>query len=155
MSAIAQHLESVGHSVTFNTSENFRDQFESTGIRFVAMTGKANIDYRRSPDPQVRRALSGDDLKLHVLKSGFADTIPDQHRGIQQILRETPIDLVLIDTMLFGAYPMLLGPKHKRPPVIGCGVNPVMLSSRDCGLISPPDDSVEGRRRILEEHQRL
>jgi MGT family glycosyltransferase len=155
MSAIARHLESVGHSVTFNTSENFRDQFESTGIRFVAMTGKANLDYRRRPDPPDRRVLSADDLKMHVLKTACVDTLPDQHQGIQQILQETPIDVVLIDTTLFGAFPMLLGPKHKRPPVIGCGVNPVMLSSRDCGLISPPDDSAEGKRRILEEHQRV
>jgi MGT family glycosyltransferase len=155
MSAIARHLQSVGHSVTFHTSENFRDQFESTGIRFVAMTGKANLDYRRLPDPPDRRTASADDLKMYVLKNIFADTISDQHRGIQQILEETPIDVVLIDTMLFGAFPMLLGPKHKRPPVIGCGVNPVMLSSRDCGLISPPDDSAGGKLRILEEHQRV
>ena len=43
------------------------------------------------------------------VENWFAETIPDQHRGIQQILRETPTDLVLIDTMFFGSFPMLLG----------------------------------------------
>ena len=46
MLAIAQHLTSVGHNVTFNTSEYFRNKVESAGVRFVAMTGKANYDYR-------------------------------------------------------------------------------------------------------------
>jgi hypothetical protein len=44
--AVAQHLKSVGHNVTFNTSVNFRGKVASIGIRFVAMTGKANFDYR-------------------------------------------------------------------------------------------------------------
>jgi len=50
MLAAAQHLKSVGHNVTFHTSENFRGKAESTGIRFVALTGKANYDYRRPSD---------------------------------------------------------------------------------------------------------
>jgi UDP:flavonoid glycosyltransferase YjiC (YdhE family) len=66
---------------------------------------------------------------------------------------ETPVDLILVDTMFFGVFPMLMGPKHNRPPVIGCGVNPILLSSRDCGLCLPPADTTEGRRRILEENQ--
>ena len=57
MLAAAQHLQSVGHHVTFNTSENFRGEVESTGIRFAAMTGKANYDYRHSYDSQERKDL--------------------------------------------------------------------------------------------------
>jgi MGT family glycosyltransferase len=155
MLAAAQHLESVGHTVTFNTSENFRGKVESTGIRFVPMTGKANYDYRRPHDFEERKNVSDADQKIHLLRTWFAETIPDQHRGIQQILGETPADLVLVDTVFFGSFPMLLGPREKRPPVIGCGVNPVMLSSRDCGIISPPANTPEGRQQILEEHQRI
>jgi MGT family glycosyltransferase len=154
MLAIAQHLTSVGHNVTFNTSEYFRNQVESAGIRFVAMTGKANYDYR-DIELHENKSLSGEDPKLHMLRSRFADTIPDQHECIQRILRDTPADLVLVDTMLLGSFPMLLGPRQKRPPVIGCGVNPLLLSSRDCGFILPPANTPEGRQQILEENQRL
>jgi MGT family glycosyltransferase len=155
MLAAAQHLQSVGHHVTFNTSENFRAKVESTGIRFVAMTGKANYDYRHMYDSQEREDLSDADFKVNLLRTRFAEAIPDQHQVIQQILRETPTDLVLVDTMLLGSFPMLLGPRQKRPPVIGCGVNPVLLSSCDCGYRLPPANTPEGRREILEENQRI
>ena len=155
MLTAAQHLKSVGHTITFNTSEHFRNHVESAGVRFVAMTGKANYDYRRSNELQEGRNLSIEDQKLLVLRTWFAETIPDQHRGIQQILRETPTDLVLIDTMFFGSFPMLLGPREKRPHVIGCGVNPLILSSHDCGLVLPPDNTRAGQRQISEENQRI
>jgi MGT family glycosyltransferase len=155
MLAAAQHLKSAGHSVTFNTSENFRGKVESTGIRFVAMTGKANFDYRHTYDLQERRDLSDADQKVNLLRTRFAETIPDQHQCIQQILRDTPTDLVLVDTMFFGSFPMLLGPRQKRPPVIGCGVNPMMLSSRDCGILLPPANTPEGRKQVLQDKQRI
>jgi UDP:flavonoid glycosyltransferase YjiC (YdhE family) len=109
MLAAAQHLKSVGHNVTFNTSENFRGKVEATGIRFVAMRGKANYDYREPLDLQEGSDLSDADEKVNLLRTRFAGTIPDQHEVIQQILRETPTDLVLVDTMLLGSFPMLLG----------------------------------------------
>jgi MGT family glycosyltransferase len=155
MLAAAQHLKSVGHSVTFNTSENFRGKVESTGIRFVALTGKANYDYRYTNDLPGYKNLSDADQKILLLETLFAEAIPDQHQGIQQILRDMPTDLVLVDTFFLGSFPMLMGPKQKRPPVIGCGVNPMILSSRDCGLLLPPADTSDGRQQILEENRRI
>jgi MGT family glycosyltransferase len=155
MLAIAQHLKSVGHNVTFHTAENFRNHVESAGVRFVAMTGKANYDYRRSKELHENNSLSGQDEKAHLLRTWFAETIPDQHQSIQRILRETPADLVLVDTMFLGCFPMLLGPRQKRPPVIGCGVNPLLLSSRDCAVALPPANTPEGRQQILVENQRF
>ena len=155
MLAAAQHLKAVGHHVTFNSSSNFRDKVESAGIRFVPMTGKANYDYRRSSDSPDCKNSSDAEQKVHLLRTAFADTIPDQHQGIQQILQETPTDLVLVDTMLLGSFPMLLGPRRKRPPVIGCGVNPMMLSSQDCGIFASPATTPEGRQQILQENQTI
>jgi MGT family glycosyltransferase len=155
MLAAAQHLKSVGHHVTFNTSENFHGKVESNGVRFLAMTGKANYDYRHVNQPEGYKNLSDADQKILLLRTRFAEVIPDQHEGIQKILRETPTDLVLVDTMLMGSFPMLLGPRDKRPPVIGCGVNPVILSSRDCGILLPPTSTLEGRLQIAGEIQRI
>jgi hypothetical protein len=47
---------------------------ESAGVRFVAMTGKANYDYR-DIELHENKSLSGEDPKLHMLRSRFADTI--------------------------------------------------------------------------------
>jgi MGT family glycosyltransferase len=155
MLAVAQHLKSVGHDVTFHTSENFRGKMESSGVRFVTMTGKANYDYRRFNELEGYKNLSDEDQKILLLKTWFAETIPDQHESIQKILRETPTDLILVDTMLMGSFPMLLGPRHKRPPIICCGVNPMILSSRDCGILLPPANTLEGQQQIAEENQRI
>jgi MGT family glycosyltransferase len=155
MLAAAQHLKRIGHNVTFNTSENFRGKVESSGVQFVAMTGKANYDYRDVNALEGYKNLSDADQKILLLKTWFAETIPDQHEGLQQILRETPTDLILVDTMFTGSFPMLLGPRDKRPPVLGCGVNPVILSSRDCGILLPPANTLEDREQIAKEIQRI
>ena len=109
MLAAAQHLQSIGHNVTFHTAETFGSKVPSVGVRFVAMRGKANYDYRRVNNLKGYKDLVGADQKICLLKAWFAETIPHQHESIQQILRETPTDLVLVDTMLTGAFPMLLG----------------------------------------------
>ena len=155
MLAVAQHLKSAGHKITFHTAENFRRRVESAGIHFAAMIGKANYDYRGSSDSREDQNLSGEDPGVHMMKTKFIAVISDQHQGIQQILAETPADLVLVDTFLLGSFPMLLGPRHKRPPVLGCGVNPLLLTNRDRGFYSPGGGTSEGRRQVAEEIQKF
>jgi MGT family glycosyltransferase len=153
MLSVAVHLKKIGHHVTFTTSEHFRGRVESTGISFVPLTGKANYDYRSFNGSKEHENLA--DQKLHLLETCFVDTIPDQHEVIQQIDEDTPIDLIVVDTAFFGIYPMLLRPKIQRPPVICCGVNPMFLSSRDCGYCLPPSNTEEGQKQIAEERDRI
>ncbi len=153
MLAVAVHLKSIGHHVTFNTSEHFRGKVESAGIPFAPMAGKANYDYRSFSSSQEHSNLA--DQKLHQLQTFFADTISDQHEVIQRIHSNTPLDLIVVDTAFFGIYPMLLGPKSERPPVIVCGVNPMFLSSQDCGYTLPPADTQEGQEEIKRERQKI
>ena len=153
MLSVAVHLKKIGHDVTFTTSEHFSGRIESAGISFVPFTGKANYDYRSFNGSTEHENLA--DQKLHLLETCFADTIPDQHEVIQQIDKETPIDLIVVDTVFFGIYPMLLGPKSRRPPVICCGVNPMFLGSRDCGYCLPPANTEEGQREIAKERNRI
>jgi hypothetical protein len=57
---------------------------------------------------------------------------------------------------IFGAYfPLLLGPKDARPPVLSFGVLPLMLSSRDVSPFSGPDTSPDGLLRNQQESQEL
>src|ERR1700744_2390079 len=44
--AVGEYLAKRGHTITFHTAEPFRKQAEGAGLRFVATTGKADIDYR-------------------------------------------------------------------------------------------------------------
>lgn len=153
MLRVAEHLKKIGHHVTFNTSEHFRSRVEPTGVSFTPFIGKANYDYRTYNNIPEQGSVA--EHKAHLGKTFFADTIPDQHEGIQRILAREPIDLIVVDTAFFGIYPMLLGPKAERPKVIGCGVNPMFLCSEDCGYCLPPADTEEGRRAIEEERKKI
>src|SRR5260370_42420496 len=46
MLSVGLHFAGLGHTVTFHTGEVFRAQVETTGLHFIGMTGRANIDYR-------------------------------------------------------------------------------------------------------------
>jgi MGT family glycosyltransferase len=151
MLAVGLHLASLGHTVTFHTGDVFRSQVETAGLRFAEMTGKANIDYRDPGDSAEREKLTERDRIVHHIKYWFIDPLPDQHRRLQKILEETPVDLIMTSSMYLGCFPMLLGPRERRPPVIGCGVTPLILRSIDCGLTSH-DATTEGRKRNQEEH---
>jgi MGT family glycosyltransferase len=151
MLSVGLHLAGLGHTVTFHTGELFRRQVEAAGLRFTAMTGRANIDYRNPANSVEKEKLSERDRILNHLNFWFIDPLPDQHRRLQQILEEIRVDLILTSSMYLGCFPMLLGPRENRPPVIGCGVTPLILRSIDCGLTSH-DASPEGRKRNQEEH---
>jgi MGT family glycosyltransferase len=151
MLSVGLHLAGIGHTVTFHTGETFRPEVETAGLRFAGMTGRANIDYRNSGDSAEKERLTERDRILHNLKYWFIDPLPDQHRRLQEILEETPVDLIMTSSMYLGCFPMLLGPRENRPPVIGCGVTPLILRSIDCGLTSH-DPTPQGRKRNQEEH---
>ncbi|MEI9982193.1 MAG: hypothetical protein WDN69_02655 [Aliidongia sp.] len=40
----------------------------------------------------------------------FVDAIPDQHKGVRQLLESFPADVIVADDTFFGVLPMLLGP---------------------------------------------
>ena len=151
MLSVGLHLAGLGHTVTFHTGEVFRSQVETTRLRFAGMTGRANVDYKDPRNSAERGKLTERDRILHNLKHWFIEPLPDQHRRLQQILEETPVDLIMTSSMYLGCFPMLLGPRENRPPVIGCGVTPLILRSIDCGLTTH-DATPEGRKRNQEEH---
>jgi hypothetical protein len=53
----------------------------------------------------------------------LVDTIPAQHKGLEQVLREFAPDVIIGDDMFFGVLPKLLGPHSKRPPIVLCGTS--------------------------------
>jgi MGT family glycosyltransferase len=152
MLAVAQHLSSAGHNVTILTADVFRDKVIAAGLDFESFTGIANYDYRHLeeffPD---KMNLRGMDLIIYYFKHTFGDTIPDQDRCIRQIMAKRPVDLILVDVPYLGAFPLLLGSKNDRPPIVGCGVGPLLMTSADVGWrFSQPDTTPEGLLRNKE-----
>ena len=145
MLAVTQHLKSAGHDVTILTGDVFKDKVIDAGLDFVSLTGIANHDYRRPEDffPD-HRNLRGMDLMIHYFKHVFGDTIPDQYGCIREIMARKSVDLILVDLPYLGTFPLLLGPKNNRPPIVGCGVVPMVMTSTDFAPFSQPDTTPEG-----------
>jgi hypothetical protein len=136
MLAVGVYLAKLGHTITFHTAELFRQKVEKAGLRFVGTTGKADIDYRHPINLEGQENMMLLEQANSALKQTIAEALPDLDHDLWQILQESPVDLILTSSMYFGAFPLLLRPGESRPPVIGCGVNPLMLSSVDCGPLS-------------------
>jgi MGT family glycosyltransferase len=73
-----------------------------------------------------------------AVRAFFSEPLVDQHYGLDQILRTRSIDLILVDSFFFGILPLLLGPRSNRPPIVCCGVNPMLLTGIDAGPTAPP-----------------
>ena len=142
MLTVASHLRDCGYRVVFNTSEVFRNHVESAHIRFVPLEGFANFDYRRLDDafPERKNFAPGPDQLAHDFKYGFGRPIPDQYRGIRKIMNELDVDLIMTDVGFIGTFPLLLGSRNARPPIVSCGVLPMFLGSAkgaDAGMLEP------------------
>ena len=87
MLLIAEDLAKRGHDVTFHSGEVFRQKAKAAGLSFVPLQGIANFDYRQMDEvfPE-RRTLSGIQQVDYDMKHFFGDMIPDQYRGMQEII---------------------------------------------------------------------
>jgi MGT family glycosyltransferase len=157
MLTVAKHLSAVGHSIIFLSGELFREQAVSAGFRFVPLEGKANFNYKTIDEDIPERTATEpgpDRINADCTYLGV-EPIPDQHRAIQQIMAKENVDLILVDDFFWGVVPMLLGPKTGRPPIVACGVVPMLLTSYDTSPFSGPDNSPEGLLRNLQETQQF
>jgi MGT family glycosyltransferase len=156
MLLIAQDLAERGHEVTFNSGEGFREKAEAAGLSFVPLQGIANFDYRQMDEifPE-RRTFPGIQQVDYDMKHCFGDMIPDQYRGMQEIIDQQNIDLVLVDLLFLGSFPLLLKPKESRPPVISCGIIVYWLRTPETSPFTGPDSTPEGLIRNAEHNRQL
>ena len=140
MLSVARHLSSIGHSIIFLSGTLFRDQAVALGFRFVPLSGKANFNYLRMDEefPERAAAKPGPEAINAECRYTGIDPIPEQYRTIRQILTESPVDLVVTEVYFLGVFPLLLGPRDARPPILTFGVLPLILSSRDVSPFSGP-----------------
>jgi MGT family glycosyltransferase len=158
--AASRHLINRGHDVVVHTGSLFREGAEATGAWFVPFRPEIDIDYRQLDEhfPERRKIAPGPAQLCFGLKHVFADAIPHQSAGIRDILREFPADAIIIDTMFCGAFPLLLGPREKRVPIVSLGITALALSSADTaffGTALPPSSTPEGRARNVAMNRHL
>jgi MGT family glycosyltransferase len=161
--AIGRILMAEGHEVVGLSGSALRGRIEGIGAEFRPFPAGADIDLRDiiSVVPELKNMQPGPEWRRVALERVFVDTIPGQHEGLQQVLRDFPADVVIGDDMLFGVLPMLLGPRAKRPPVVLCGTS-FLHGRRDDGAPNffglPPattDAQHEEYAAIARENDRI
>jgi MGT family glycosyltransferase len=160
--AIGHSLIEEHHEIVFLSGSVLRERIEAIGAKFLAFPAGADLDLRdfAAVFPELKTIAPGPQWLRVAMERLFVDTIPAQHAGIQQALREFPADVVIGDDMPFGVLPMLLAPRSKRPPVVLCGTS-ILHWRRDDGapnfLGLPPATSKAQRDEyagIAREYER-
>ena len=150
MLSIGRLLIEEGHEVVVQTASVVRDRVESIGATFRAFPPEIDYDLRdldaRFPE---RKTMPPPERLTFDLKQ-VIDQIPAGHAGLQQVLQEFSADVVLADISFFGMYPMLLGPRSKRPAVIACGIS-FLMWHRDDG--APPILGLPPAQNAAEREQ--
>jgi MGT family glycosyltransferase len=132
--AVGRSLIEERHEVAFLTGSVLRPRIEAIGATFFAFPAGADLDLRELDllVPELKNIAPGPEWLGVALQRLFVDTMPAQHAGIQQALRDFAADAIVGDDMMFGVLPMLLGPRSKRLPVVLCGTS-ILHCRRDDG----------------------
>jgi MGT family glycosyltransferase len=123
--AIGRMLIAEGNEVVGLSGSAFRGHIESIGAEFRAFPAGADFDLRdfAAVVPELNSIPPGPEWLRVAMERLFVDTIPAQHEGLRQVLRDFPADVIVGDDMIFGVLPMLLGPRTTRPPIVLCGTS--------------------------------
>jgi MGT family glycosyltransferase len=153
--AIVRMLRAEGHEITFLTGSAFRDRIENSGVKFVSLQGNADIDGRSllSVAPELKDIPPGLEWFRVAIERFFLDRLPEQHQGLLQAVQERQADVIVGDDMFFGALPMLLGSRSKRPPIVLCGTSFLHWAREDGApnfLGLPPATTEEQRHQYAD-----
>src|ERR1700704_31648 len=123
--AIGRILIAEGHEVVGLTGTALRDRIEGIGAEFRSFPAGADLDLRDilSVAPELKDIPPGPEWLRVAFEHVFVDPVPAQHKGLQQVLRDFPADVIIGDDMIFGVLPMLLGSRAKRPAIVLCGTS--------------------------------
>jgi UDP:flavonoid glycosyltransferase YjiC (YdhE family) len=120
--AIATFLIEEGHQIAFLSGTAYRDRIEKSGATFHALPGTADPGADiHAVAPELQHIEPGLEWLQGAIEKVFVDRIPDQHKGLLEVLERFPAEAIIADDMFFGMLPMLLGPRARRPPVLACG----------------------------------
>ncbi|MEU7768255.1 nucleotide disphospho-sugar-binding domain-containing protein [Nocardia sp. NPDC049190] len=130
MLAIAGDLRRRGHHVRLLTGAAFGETAAAQGIPSSALAIGATVARVERPRGRTPSLLRRWRTGRAELRSSFLDPIVAQFRAVTAELEHTDFDALFVDVMFTGAIPLLLAGRA-RPPVLACGVVPLMLTSVD------------------------
>ncbi len=131
MLPIAKELVRLGHNVQFLTGRAFQAKVASSGAAWLPLPNSVDFD-ETDLDAQFpsRSSVKGARRAQYDLEHIFIRPIAEQSAAIDSIIEEKSVDIVVVETMFFGAIPLVLRPTAIRPRVVALGSNPLSLPGR-------------------------
>ena len=151
-------LQALGHDVCVLTGAEFTDAAHTAGLRVATLPGSVHIDPPAAVPAPLRTlptAVRRFWLGRAELASVFAEPLAAEAHSLRALLGEGPVDAIVADVAFTGVLPFLLQ-DSPRPPIVVCGVGPLMISSRDTppfGVAWQPEPGLDYRRMTTAAHQ--
>ncbi len=131
--AVARHFVERGDRVRFITGSRFADAVAAAGAEHLPLPPEADFDDRQDWDQTFpeRARLKGPKAIAFDIVNVFVGPGRGQYDAIMAAHDDEPADVLLTDPALVGGNLVLGHPRGRRPPVVVCGVLPLMITSRD------------------------
>ena len=131
--AVARHLSARGDRVRFLTGSRFAEAVAATGAQHVALPPDADFDDQQDLGQRFpeRIGLTGAKSIAFDLEHVFVRPGRAQHDAIMAMHQAEPAGALLTDPAFAGGAFLLGHPLGRRPPIVVCGVIPLMIASRD------------------------
>lgn len=131
--AVARHFAGRGDRVRFLTGARFADAVVATGAKHLPLPADIDFDDRQDWNETFpeRAALRGVKAIAHDIDRIFVRPGPAQHDAVMAAHAAEQADVLLADPSFTGGAFLLGHPLGKRPPIVMCGICPLMISSRD------------------------
>jgi MGT family glycosyltransferase len=131
--SVARHLAERGHRVRFLTGTRFAEAVVATGAQPLGLPAEADFNDQQDwgevfPE---RAALKGAKAIAFDLEHVFVQPGRAQHEAVMAAHRDEPADVLLTDPAFAGGAFLLGHSLGERPPIVVCGVLPLMIASRD------------------------
>ncbi|AMY20307.1 hypothetical protein [Rhodococcoides kroppenstedtii] len=128
LTTLGADLRRHGYEVHLLTGSRFATSVDAAGLHHHSLSGAADFD-ERDPSTFVPHAdrYTGLALSRYQVEQTFVRPIPDQAAAVERLVGDHHVDAVLTDGTFAGALPLLSVPAHRRPPVLGVGVMPLVL----------------------------
>ncbi|MGB2719887.1 MAG: glycosyltransferase [Rhodococcus sp. (in: high G+C Gram-positive bacteria)] len=151
MLPIVERLVGLGHRVLVLTGRRYQDSVKSVGAVFEPLPVEVDFDENDLDSVfPVRAGLRGTRRAQFDLEHIFIEPLVPQSEMIQRILAREEVEVVVVESMFFGAIPLLLRPNHTRPRIVAWGSNPLSIPGGDrppAGLGWQPGRTWSGRLR--------
>jgi UDP:flavonoid glycosyltransferase YjiC (YdhE family) len=136
---LGRGLARRGHQITVVTGSRFRADVEDSGLGFTPVTGLADFDDRLiGEDPERAKLAPGPEMINYDWIHTFANSMPDQHAVLQELLAQDPDQYLICNALWLGALPAALGAPGLRPRRwVAVSAVPLPLSSDDTTFFGP------------------